>query len=523
METNDLRLRFDKIKSDIFNSKKYWIIYLAAILVIFFSLMDFNNYDHPKFEILVFVLMSILGVFFISFYKGHSDEKDFYKTVFIVIFVVGIVFSCLTPIFCTHDEVEHFVRAEMTSDGVIFPQYDEKTSFNLSDIEFTGAYLTIQSTLDLAEKGKNPTYDYMDMVNSSIFNTDADTSPINTTPVLFFSAFAQNPFYGYIAPAIGIAIAKLLDLNAIWMLWLGRIFNSLMYAAIVSYAIKKTPILKMPLFVVACIPAALSQAAGVSIDPLINGLAILSIAYFLMLYKSPKGSLDYKPIIKFSILVLILGTCKVTYFIFIFLILFVPLENFKEKKYYYYGFLSIIITLGVFALWSKFYVDPGVHNSIRYSVPNAHDSYGQFKYMLTHKKDTLVELLHVFTYLPNDLCCESYFSTKFSSLYLLLLGGVFFFYPHEKIHLKTKLGSLLVFLMLYFGTYFMFMVSWNQVGQLVPTGVQPRYFFPAFGLLPIIFGFNHIEGDMSEINQWILVLVMVFIVSRMLTIVTLVY
>lgn len=125
----------------------------------------------------------------------------------------------------------------------------------------------------------------------------------------------------------------------------------------------------------------MSQAASVSIDPLINGLALLSIAYFLALSKSPKKSLDYKLIIKFSILILILGTCKVTYFSFIFLILFVPLDNFKEKKYYYYGLLNIILIFGIMALWSKFYVDPGVHNSIRYFDPNAHNTYGQIKYI----------------------------------------------------------------------------------------------------------------------------------------------
>lgn len=234
---------------------------------------------------------------------------------------------------CNNDEVEHFVRVEMTSNGVVFPEYDKNASYSIDGITYNGKYLTIQSTLDLAEKGKvKSSYDFMDMVNSSVFNTEADTQPINTTQVPFFSAFAQNPFYGYIAPAIGMAIAKLLDLNAIWLLWLGRIFNALLYALLVSYAIKKTPILKMPLFVVSCIPAALSCVASTSINPLINGLAILSIAYFLVLYKSPKKSLDYKPIIKFSLLILLLGLCKVTYFSFIFLILFVPIDNFKEKN-----------------------------------------------------------------------------------------------------------------------------------------------------------------------------------------------
>lgn len=528
METNDfsLKMKLNEYKNNIFNSRKYWIIYLICISIIFLSLMDMNNYNHPKMEIIVFVLMSILGIFFISFYHSNNQDKDFYKTVFIIIFIFGIVFSFLTPLFCTNDEFEHFVRAEITSNGVIFPEYNETASFNVAGREYVGQFLTIQSASDLAEKGDDGQGIYfMDMVNASIFNTNADTLPINYTPFPFFSAFAQNPFYGYIAPAIGMVIAKLLELNAVWLLWLGRIFNSLLYALLVSYAIKKTPILKMPLFVVACIPIALSQAASVSIDPLINGLGILSIAYFLVLYKSPKKSIDYKPIIKFSILILILGTCKVTYFCFIFLILFIPLENFKEKKYYYYGLLSIIIILAIMVLWSKFYVDPGVHQSLRYasSDSNARNTYNQINYILSHKKDTLIELSHVFNYLDGYLKFQSCFTTGFTSLFLLFLGGVLFLYPHEKFKFKTKLGSLFVFLMLYIGTNFLFMVTWNSVGELVPSGVQARYFLPSLGLLPICLGFNHMEGDKSQINQYILMITITFIVTRIATITTMVY
>lgn len=519
----DLKMRLSEYKTDIFNSRKYWIIYLILISIVFFSLMNASNYIHPTVEIIVFILMAVLGIFFIGFYQGHCGEKDFYKTVFIIIFILGITFSFLTPIFCAHDEAEHFIRAEMTSNGVIFPEYNETISYRVNNISHVGAFYTIQSTFDLAECGTNNGYSFMDIQKSSIFKTDADTLPINTTLVPIFKAFAQNPFYGYIAPAIGMAIAKLLDLNAIWLLWLGRIFNSLLYAGLVSYAIKKTPILKMPLFVVACIPAALSQAANVGIDPLINGLAILSIAYFLIFYKSPKNSLDYRDIVKFSILIIILGTCKVTYFSFIFLILFVPLENFKEKKYYYYGFLSVIVVIAVMALWSKFYVDPGVHQSLRYADYTMRNSSKQIEYILNHKKDMIIQLLHIFGCLEEDLRFQSFFPTSFSSLYLMFLGAVFLLYPSEKIKLKTRLGSILVFFILYVGTYLLFIISWNDVGSLVPYGVQSRYFFPAFGLIPIALGFNHIQGDVSEINQYVLLLTVAFIVSRILEMTILVY
>lgn len=513
-------------KNDALKSKKLIFVYLILILLAFFSMMGAKNYDSPKIEILVLFVTVISGIFLITFYRSHNDDKNFYKTVFIVIFIFGILFSFLTPIMCTHDEVEHFVRAEITSQGVLIPEYNE-TPVTINGRDYPGHYQTIQSTYDLTDNGKvHNKYTTMDLVKSSILNTDADTQPINNTAVPFYSAFAQNPFYGYLASAIGIAIAKLLDLNAIWLLWLGRIFNSFVYAALASYAIKKTPILKMPLFVVACIPAALSQAASVSIDPVVNGLAILSIAYFLVLYKSPENSLDHSPLIKFSILIVLLGLCKVTYFSFILLLLFLPKENFKSKKYYYCRWLSLIIILCIAGLWSKFYVDPGVANSSRtlYLMGNNVDAVKQINYMLTHKKKAVIAILHLFGKLESDLKCQSYFTTGFSSLYLLFTGAVYLLYPHERFKPKTRIGALLVFMILYFGTYILFMLTWTPVGDLTNIrGVQARYFFPALALIPIFLGFNHSDMDTSKIDACLVMLTISFIVFRLLDLTIQVY
>ena len=103
-----------------------------------------------------------------------------------------------------------------------------------------------------------------------------------------------QPIYGYLPQAIGILIAKLLDLNVIWILWLGRICNLICYAGLVSYAIKKANCLKIPLLAVACIPISIYQAAFISIDSLIIGLGILVVAYFIEFCTSKENSIDRK-------------------------------------------------------------------------------------------------------------------------------------------------------------------------------------------------------------------------------------
>ena len=175
---NDYLIDF---KENLFKSKKYWLIFLVLIFIASASMVNMENIVHPKMEICIFIILSIIGIFCISFYQGHNDDKNFYKTVFIVLLLFGIVLSFLSPIMCGPDEVEHFVRAEMTSSGVIIPDYNE-TPYKYGEFKQYGSFLTIQSTLDLIEDSKtteNGGFDRIDYKNASIFFNDADDKPIN--------------------------------------------------------------------------------------------------------------------------------------------------------------------------------------------------------------------------------------------------------------------------------------------------------------------------------------------------------
>lgn len=54
---------FQEYKDVFFNSKKYWLIYLILIILAFVSLMDINDYNNPKLEIISFIVFSITGIF----------------------------------------------------------------------------------------------------------------------------------------------------------------------------------------------------------------------------------------------------------------------------------------------------------------------------------------------------------------------------------------------------------------------------------------------------------------------------
>ena len=264
-------MSLNEFKDVLISSKKYWLIYLALIIILGLSTVTYKNALNPNFEISILLIIVFLGILCIVYYFMHNSDKELYKVAFVIILCFGIVTSFIVPICDVSDETEHLARTELTSRGIIIPHWTGE------DLGVDRAY-NISSSHMNAIYNKGAGFESIEALNyltnslgKTVYNTPNDTLKIDYTPTIIVSAFEQNPFYGYLPQAIGMDLAKLLDMNVIWMLWLGRIFNLIMYAGLISLAIKKTPVLKMPMLAVACIPISIYQAASLSIDSMIIG------------------------------------------------------------------------------------------------------------------------------------------------------------------------------------------------------------------------------------------------------------
>ena len=317
-------------------------------------------------------------------------------------------------------------------------------------------------------------------------------------------------------------------MNVIWMLWLGRIFNLISYAFLISLAIKKAPVLKIPLLAVACIPLSIYQAASVSIDSMVIGLGILTIAYFLYLYKASPQSLDTKHVALFCGLSLLLGLCKLPYLAFVFLILLVPKENFKDKNILRYMLLGILIVAFAGVLWST-YSEPALMHSWR-SKLNYMNPALQAEYLINNPLAILNFLRLIFTQtlgitvngLFNFFAAGSayHYSDHYTLITVFLwifLAFTLLFYPNKsKFNSKARLGSLLILLMVYVGTCFIQLLTWADVGN-TNIGVSTRYFLPLFALLPIIVPFSIRKLD--EFKESYDKYAMIFIIGFMATLI----
>lgn len=517
---------FKNIADKLKNSKKYWIIYLIFITVTFASTLSAKNFEKPQIVIVSFVIVAVLGVACIVYYFMHDSDRELYKVAFAIILCFGILSALIVPIADVSDELEHLTRAEITSQGVIFPHWEDGPNnltqlYNRTD---EGKYSNVLNT----NVGFNTTQSHMFFLNNlghTVFETPHDTADINNKTMLDGSAFEQNPFYGYLPQALGVFIAKLFDLNIIWMLWLGRICNLIFYAFLISMAVRIAPVLKVPLLAVACIPISIYQAASVSIDSMIIGLGILTLAYFLYLTKAEEGSLDVKHIALFCALSLILGLCKLPYLAFVFLILLVPKENFRDKRILKYMLLGVLIVGLIGVMWST-YSEPALMHSWR-SKLNYMDPQLQLDYLMGHPLSILTFFRLIFTFTlgitlnglfnffaagsPNHYSDPYIFITVLIWIFLLV---TLVFYPRKPEFAKrTRLGALAVLLIIYVGTCFIQLLTWADVGGM-NLGISTRYFIPLFALLPIIVPFK-----IDRLDRFTDRYAMVFIIGFMATLI----
>jgi uncharacterized membrane protein len=478
-------------------SRKYWAIYLAFIAVTCMSTVTFRNLESPAFVLSAFAITAVLGTLCITYYFMHDSKEELYKVAFVAIICFGMISALVVPIVDVSDELEHLTRAEITSQGVIFPHW-EGGEHNLTQLynHTEGRYSSKLNT----DVGFETIQSHMFFLNSreqTVFDTPHDTDKINESMMLDGSAFEQNPFYGYLPQAIGVFLAKLFDMNVIWMLWLGRIFNLISYAVLVSLAVRKAPVLKIPLLAVACIPLSIYQAASVSIDSMIIGLAILAVAYFIYLYKAEPESLETWEVAVFCGISLLLGLCKLPYLAFVFLILLVPKNNFRNKNILPYMLLGIIAVGAVGVLWST-YSTPALMHSWRSKLNYMNPSL-QMADLMNHPIRILRFLKQIFTFNLGSVLNgffnffgannPNHYSDSYTFITVLIwifLAATLLFYPNRaKFDIKARIGSLAIMLLIYVGTCFVQLLTWADVGGSA-IGVSTRYFLPLFALLPII-------------------------------------
>ena len=161
----------------------------------------------------------------------------------------------------------------------------------------------------------------------------------------------------FLASALGIIIARLLNATTTMLFFSASLFNMIMFIVGMYFAIKIIPVAKMLIFCVALFPTTMNQAASYSPDNTINVLSFLMIAMIFYLVKKVSENEEIK--IKEAVFLCIIvpltlslrGGVYLPLIGLLLLIYFARRKGEKLPKIQFYMFAGVGLMLAASYLW----------------------------------------------------------------------------------------------------------------------------------------------------------------------------
>ena len=470
------------------NIKKYFndyqksmIVFIAFIFVFVFAMFTPENYANSQNEIIFIILVVVCGLF--SIYFSYKNKLKLHNVALILIIIFGLLMVFFTPPMSFIDEPAHFTRAELISEGQLYPVYTD------NGIYINDYYFGMQNSF----------------YGTTILDGDSYNNPI-TDHKGYWEWTTSSPFYSYIFSALGILFAKLLNLTAIWALYLSRIANLVLYAVTAYFMIKIIPKYKMPLLVFATLPLCVAQASSLSYDAFILTFTLVIITYFIKMYY---GEVNKKNLAIFLVSILLISLIKQPYIIIAFLVFILPFDDDKLKKISIVALIAMVIVtvMSVGSLFSSLFTTTAIQSYNTSSTTNV-SFVGQTRFILSNPliiltlfKDMIVSIPDLFLLKANFFHYTGYKGIKLINFMYVIFYLLFALFYKIDVNLKKneRIFLALIFLVIYVGIYIVFYLTWSPLGSNTILGVQSRYFLPIIAFLPLIINIKSREVEINEV------------------------
>jgi uncharacterized membrane protein len=397
-------------------------------------------------------------------YLDYKPEKMFIA----LALIFGLIMTFFNPPFNVNDENWHFYKSYDVSQGHLIPE---------------SILSSAQETIGTPYWPEGPIYFNADKIIYCL------NQPFNfkQTSKLDISNIAIYPPTPYLASAFILFLGRLFNSSPLFLMYMGRLINLLIYIIIVYFAIKIIPIQKYVLLLVALMPRTILAASSLSADSFNIAISLLTISFILNLVLIKPKIIKKDLFISIS-LILVLSLSKQIYALISLLFLIIPKEKFKNPIRKTISFLTIIIpSLVTLITWNSLFKN----------------LYGT-RIALSSQQDNLILFLQD----PSNflfLLMKTLTSLKMLDFYmgtLILAGGSqtinFLFYSYitilvivaviatskYKLSFKTKFVPLSIFLTIFLIVFFFEFITFTYPNSKFIEGVQGRYFIP---VLPLFF------------------------------------
>ncbi len=442
--------------------------------------------------------------------KQNSVKPENIFILFALIFGILLVF--LIPPFQVADEPNHFFRSYQISTLQFIGHKRKDMSggyIPISIKEFQKPYLNL---IKNTENKISPNFTLKQLKTNTDYKKLEFTDFRNT--VLYFSA-------AYTPQAIGIAISRYLNAMPIFIFYTGRILNLLYFIILTYIAIKKIPIFKWALTLLALMPMTIYQASSLSVDAFLNSTCFFLIAYiFNCAYSDRKRikKLELFNIVFFSILVVL---TKLAYIFIPFLFLLIPKNKFKTGENYYITFFTMFFLIVVSAfLW-------GISIQSLYLPANIGvNPHEQFQFILTHPKtflfatgQRLADAGLWYSMIGNLGWRDNLLPFSICITYLIFFVISILLDENKKLSINFKDKAVIFFITILsiLSVAFFIYLSWDAVGAKKLVGVNGRYFIPFLPLLFFIFYNNKFNSHpICKYEKLLIFLILIILITTII-------
>lgn len=431
--------------------------------------------------------------------------KDHLLTVWLVLALgSGVTYIFVIQPLHGNDEIVHFPRAYHVQEGNLWNEhlsgYDYGGQMPLQIKQFNDGFREqVQNNNPSKTKLRELKEQY-----SGEKLTDERREPLAFTSAGVYSAWS------YLPAALGIKLARLLDLPLIWYVYLARVMCLLVWVALTALALRLLPFGRTLLFMVALLPTSVVQASTIGMDGIVNGLSWLIIALTLAVIAN-KVRPRLPIFLALALISMYLATTKQGYVLIAALPLLIPAALYPASKkaanIARIGFGLLLIGISVWYFRQTAPIADVMHFIQRPGL--SVDSATQWRYIFSHPLQVLAMIVvQPFTPVYGGIYggVVGILTNRMVWLPLFIIGllyaGLFVgFARQEKVKklavarsrlyaaaAAVLLGTLvLISLALY--------VSFTKIGHPHVEGIQGRYFLPLLPLLAV-FG-SAVPGKLS--------------------------
>lgn len=391
--------------------------------------------------------------------------------------IFGTLFAFILPPFQAPDEQVHFYKAYAISKGQLLCSNAESS--------YAGSYLP-SNISDFVNS--------TDMTNTtrSIGTLDNASQYYPSDNNVFFEHYSSCVYNAlpYLPQALGIFIGDIMNLNYIWIFYLGRLLNLLVYLLICFYSIKLIPRLKKVVFLLALMPMSLHQAASLSADGLTNALSLLLICYVLNVVYKKEEYLNRKTLITIAALSILVSLLKITYFPLSLVVFLIPISKYKKIKNYFIINCSIVVLSMVSAVsWllitrtMDIYVPVNTEIQLN-SLIDDPLGYSSLLFKNIFNYDNLyLQFIGILGWLSVPLPMIVYILYFLSFFVVIAIEGSKESESITKGRVFSIIISLSIFVIGYILVETSLYLNWPQTSAVIVEGVQGRYFIPLVLLL----------------------------------------